>query len=262
MRGRARSRERYRDESVCAESARAVERNSRPAPSVVERRQTVTPERRDTSDEQRATDQTHAHATRAGSGVARGGGRRSRGAVHRRARARLRFARRTDRDLSSSRRRCICTPRQGSVEKLAGFNIRELNPIEFVDKCQLPTLFMCARHDDFVGMHHTKMIYEKYAGPKEIIMVDGDHNSLRNEQALTAAGVFLQRQLKIPPSWAIPYSAQVRGDICMYARRERGASRARRAEGTRRPSPPSRRNASRRYGKKEKKMEGKCPPSS
>ena len=97
---------------------------------------------------------------------------------------------------------------KGSVEKVAGFSIRDLNPIDYVDRCMLPTLFMCARHDDFVGMHHTKLIYEKYAGPKEIIMVDGDHNSLRNEQALTAAGVFLQRQLKIPPSWAIPYSAQ------------------------------------------------------
>ena len=100
---------------------------------------------------------------------------------------------------------------KGSVEKVAGFSIRDLNPIDYVDRCMLPTLFMCARHDDFVGMHHTKLIYEKYAGPKEIIMVDGDHNSLRNEQALTAAGVFLQRQLKIPPSWAIPYSAQYFG---------------------------------------------------
>ena len=116
---------------------------------------------------------------------------------------------------------------KGSVEKVAGFSIRDLNPIDYVDRCMLPTLFMCARHDDFVGMHHTKLIYEKYAGPKEIIMVDGDHNSLRNEQALTA-GVFLQRQLKILPSWAIPYSAQYFGLLpggVVRRRRNAGAAR-------------------------------------
>ena len=34
---------------------------------------------------------------------------------------------------------------KGSVEKVAGFSIRDLNPIDYVDRCMLPTLFMCAQ---------------------------------------------------------------------------------------------------------------------
>jgi fermentation-respiration switch protein FrsA (DUF1100 family) len=51
-----------------------------------------------------------------------------------------------------------------------------LNPIENVGTCYIPALFIAGKKDTFVDPHHTEEIYEKYAGDKEIMMFDGDHN--------------------------------------------------------------------------------------
>jgi hypothetical protein len=66
-----------------------------------------------------------------------------------------------------------------SILSKAGFDIDELNPVAYVDKCFCPALIMTASGDDFVMPHHGKLLYDKYSGDKNIISVEGDHNSDR-----------------------------------------------------------------------------------
>ena len=47
------------------------------------------------------------------------------------------------------------------------------------DKCFIPALFAHADGDDFVLAHHSKHLYERYSGDKNIITFGGDHNSPR-----------------------------------------------------------------------------------
>ena len=58
-------------------------------------------------------------------------------------------------------------------------DIEQLNPIDFVGSCFMPSLFVVANNDDFVKPHHGESMYGLYAGDKNLIRVEGDHNSER-----------------------------------------------------------------------------------
>jgi len=92
---------------------------------------------------------------------------------------------------------------QGSVKKQAGFNIKHISPITHADKCFIPALFVAGEHDDFIKKHHSEELYEKYAGDKNIIIVEGDHNSPRPKFMFDSAAIFLQTCLQIPNEWAL-----------------------------------------------------------
>lgn len=93
---------------------------------------------------------------------------------------------------------------QGSVKKQAGFNIKSISPISHADKCFIPALFVAGEHDDFIKKHHSEDLYAKYAGDKNIIIVEGDHNSPRPKFMFDSASIFLQTCLQIPNQWALP----------------------------------------------------------
>jgi pimeloyl-ACP methyl ester carboxylesterase len=93
---------------------------------------------------------------------------------------------------------------QGSVKKQAGFNIKQISPIAHADKCFIPALFVAGEHDDFIKKHHSEAVYEKYAGDKNLIIVEGDHNSPRPKFMFDSASIFLQTCLQIPNIWALP----------------------------------------------------------
>jgi pimeloyl-ACP methyl ester carboxylesterase len=92
----------------------------------------------------------------------------------------------------------------GSVKKQANVNIQNISPIAHADKCFIPALFVAGEHDDFIKKHHAETIYERYAGDKNIIIVEGDHNSPRPKFMFDSASIFLQTCLQIPNSWALP----------------------------------------------------------
>ena len=92
---------------------------------------------------------------------------------------------------------------QGSVKKQAGFNIKQISPICHADKCFIPALFVAGEHDDFIKKHHSEDIYEKYAGDKNLIVVEGDHNSPRPKFMFDSASIFLQTCLQIPTEWSL-----------------------------------------------------------
>ena len=95
--------------------------------------------------------------------------------------------------------RCI----QSSVKRQANFNIREISPVAHADKCFIPALFVAGEHDDFINKRHSQAIHDKYAGDKNIIIVEGDHNSPRPKFMFDSVSIFLQTCLQIPSSWAL-----------------------------------------------------------
>jgi pimeloyl-ACP methyl ester carboxylesterase len=93
---------------------------------------------------------------------------------------------------------------QNSVKKQAGVNIKQISPISHADKCFIPALFVAGEHDDFIKKHHSESLYERYAGDKNLIIVEGDHNSPRPKFMFDSASIFLQTCLQIPNAWALP----------------------------------------------------------
>mmetsp|Transcript_12602 Transcript_12602/g.21013 ORF Transcript_12602/g.21013 Transcript_12602/m.21013 type:complete len:546 (+) Transcript_12602:196-1833(+) len=93
---------------------------------------------------------------------------------------------------------------QSSIKKQANFNLRLISPIAHADKCFIPALFVAGEHDDFIQKHHSEQIYARYAGDKNLIIVEGDHNSPRPKFMFDSVSIFLQTCLQIPNSWALP----------------------------------------------------------
>jgi pimeloyl-ACP methyl ester carboxylesterase len=92
---------------------------------------------------------------------------------------------------------------QSSVKKQAGFNIKNISPISHADKCFIPALFVAGEHDDFIQKHHSEALHSKYAGDKNLVIVEGDHNSPRPKFMFDSASFFLQTCLQIPNEWAL-----------------------------------------------------------
>mmetsp|Transcript_31315 Transcript_31315/g.91321 ORF Transcript_31315/g.91321 Transcript_31315/m.91321 type:complete len:251 (+) Transcript_31315:2-754(+) len=93
---------------------------------------------------------------------------------------------------------------QGSVKKQANVNIKHISPIAHAEKCFIPALFVAGEHDDFIKKHHAEAIYDRYAGDKNLIIVEGDHNSPRPKFMFDSASIFLQTCLQVPNSWTLP----------------------------------------------------------
>ena len=84
-----------------------------------------------------------------------------------------------------------------TVQKKAKFKVSQLKPIEHVDRCFIPAVFIHGRADDFIKPHHSEKLHEEYAGDKQLILVDGDHNTGRPSHVLETAATFLHRALQV-----------------------------------------------------------------
>ncbi|KAJ1432258.1 Alpha/Beta hydrolase protein [Ochromonadaceae sp. CCMP2298] len=92
---------------------------------------------------------------------------------------------------------------RSSVQKAANFDIRLLRPIDSVDKCFVPALFVAALNDHFVSQKHSELLHAAYGGDKNLVIVDGDHNSPRPRFLYDSIGIFLATTLQIPDSWML-----------------------------------------------------------
>mmetsp|Transcript_17362 Transcript_17362/g.22536 ORF Transcript_17362/g.22536 Transcript_17362/m.22536 type:complete len:443 (+) Transcript_17362:114-1442(+) len=92
---------------------------------------------------------------------------------------------------------------RSSVRKKAGFSIKDISPIKRVDQCFIPALFVAGAEDDFIHPRHSSQIHAKYAGDKNLVLVEGDHNSPRPQFMFDSVAIFLQSYLQIDPSWAL-----------------------------------------------------------
>ena len=139
-----------------------------------------------------------------------------------------------------------------SVHKRAGFDLYKLRPVDCAPTCFIPALFATAHDDVLVRPHHsqqaprgaarearhgrgstarahspatavtaaergpalpTLQIYDAYAGDKNIVTFEGDHNEMRPGFFSDSACIFL----KVPPT-CTPANAPAPG----HGRRQRG----------------------------------------
>ena len=85
-----------------------------------------------------------------------------------------------------------------TVYTRAGFHIDEINPIESSKLCGgIPAFFCHAVNDTFISPNHCKQLFSSYAGEKEMIMFDGDHNSKRPYHVLQVISLFFFDKLKV-----------------------------------------------------------------
>lgn len=64
-------------------------------------------------------------------------------------------------------------------------------------RCFIPALFIAGKHDDFISPQHSQQIHDAYAGDKNLILVEGDHNSIRPRFMYHSVANFLQLTLQV-----------------------------------------------------------------
>jgi len=87
---------------------------------------------------------------------------------------------------------------KSSVLKQANFNIKHASPIVHADQCVIPALFIAAREDTLISPMHSKAIYKRYAGKKNLVIVEGNHNSRRPKSIFDSVSTFIRTHLMIP----------------------------------------------------------------
>ncbi|KAK9156467.1 hypothetical protein Sjap_003947 [Stephania japonica] len=84
------------------------------------------------------------------------------------------------------------------IQKKAKFDIMNLNCIKAAPKTFITALFGHASEDIFIQPHHSDLIFKSYAGDKNIIKFDGDHNSPRPQFYYDSVSIFFYNVLHPP----------------------------------------------------------------
>ncbi|GAB2266416.1 hypothetical protein Dimus_001424 [Dionaea muscipula] len=85
-----------------------------------------------------------------------------------------------------------------AIQKKAKFDIMDLNTIKVANSCFVPVLLGHAIDDDFIQPHHSERILDAYAGDKNIIKFEGDHNSPRPQFYFDSISIFFNNVLQPP----------------------------------------------------------------
>jgi len=86
---------------------------------------------------------------------------------------------------------------RSTIKTKAKFDINNLVPMNHVEAGFVPALFVAAKSDAFIDQHHAKDLYEKYGGDKNIILVEGDHNSTRPKFLMDSVSIFFHNTLLV-----------------------------------------------------------------
>jgi fermentation-respiration switch protein FrsA (DUF1100 family) len=84
------------------------------------------------------------------------------------------------------------------VEKEVGMVLDEMKPSEYAKRVpkDIPVKFVHGDEDDFIAPVHSEQLEAAYAGSdKELIMVEGDHNSERDSDVTESLVEFLTNKL-------------------------------------------------------------------
>ena len=84
---------------------------------------------------------------------------------------------------------------KNTIKEKANFFLEDVEPKNYVKKCFIPAFFCHARNDSFVNIHHCKDLYNNYAGEKDILFVNGNHNTTRSKFFRSSAANFLYNAL-------------------------------------------------------------------
>ncbi|GAB4843486.1 hypothetical protein Ancab_013447 [Ancistrocladus abbreviatus] len=85
-----------------------------------------------------------------------------------------------------------------AIQKKAKFDIMDLNTIKVAKSCFVPALLGHATDDDFIQPHHSERIFDAYAGDKNLIKFEGDHNSPRPQFYFDSISIFFKNVLQPP----------------------------------------------------------------
>ncbi|KAL0443088.1 UNVERIFIED_CONTAM: hypothetical protein Slati_2031500 [Sesamum latifolium] len=89
------------------------------------------------------------------------------------------------------------------IQKKAKFDITRLDCIQVAPKTFIPAYFGHAKDDKFIQPRHSDAIFKSYAGDKNIIKFEGDHNSSRPQFYYDSVSIFFYNVLhppRLPPS--------------------------------------------------------------
>ncbi|KAK1422553.1 hypothetical protein QVD17_17836 [Tagetes erecta] len=84
------------------------------------------------------------------------------------------------------------------IQKKAKFDIMDINALKVAPKSFIPALFGHAKGDKFIQPHHSDLICLSYAGDKNMIKFDGDHNSTRPQFYYDSVSIFFHNVLHPP----------------------------------------------------------------
>ena len=99
-----------------------------------------------------------------------------------------------------------------TIKEKAKFDINDIEPKVFAERCFIPALFCHGLDDTFVNVHHCKDLYEVYAGDKNVTYVEGDHNSGRPDYFLDSVAIFFYNSLHVENLKELNYGDKI-GDI-------------------------------------------------
>jgi len=85
---------------------------------------------------------------------------------------------------------------RSTIKGKARFDINDLSPISHAPKTFIPALFVAAKADTFIDPSHARKLYDCYAGDKNLVLVDGDHNSARPKFFLDSVAIFFINTLQ------------------------------------------------------------------
>lgn len=86
---------------------------------------------------------------------------------------------------------------KSTVQKKAHFKLDDIEPIKFAERCFIPALFVAANNDNFVKPHHAKILHDIYPGDKNLVNIEGDHNSHRPRFFKDSATIFFYNTLQV-----------------------------------------------------------------
>jgi hypothetical protein len=69
-----------------------------------------------------------------------------------------------------------------AVRRRAAFDLDAVAPLDAAPAAFAPALFGHAAGDAFIAPHHSALLHAAYAGEKELVSFEGDHNSPRGEE--------------------------------------------------------------------------------
>lgn len=78
-----------------------------------------------------------------------------------------------------------------SVRKRTEVDIELLRPVDFVELCYAPALFVAANNDRYVSKEQSAELASKYAGPAKTLRVEGEHYDPRDATTYAQAVDFL-----------------------------------------------------------------------
>ncbi|XP_021861698.1 uncharacterized protein [Spinacia oleracea] len=84
------------------------------------------------------------------------------------------------------------------IRRRANFDIKDLNSLQVASQTFIPALLGHANGDKFIQPHHSDVIFKLYAGDKNIIKFDGDHNSSRPQFYYDSVSIFFYNTLHPP----------------------------------------------------------------